>query len=379
MDGIADGSVSRRSVLKHLGVAGFGAVSIAGAAERASMPRIAGSEFDYRFKLFPKGTKIRLGMIGSVGHTATILGDIPSIPDIEITACSDLGDASLSLPKTVRRYETFDDMLKKERLDLVGICLPYYRNAAACIAAAKAGAHVISEKPIATTLDDLASVKRAVTANKVRLTALHSMRAEPRFRVMRSAIDSGAIGEPILATAQKSYKFGASRPDFYKDPATYGGTIPWVGIHAIDFLHFATRLDYTRVAAFQGNKDHPDYPGCEDYVGALFGLGNGGTAVITMDYLRPETAPTHGDDRLRVIGSEGVIEIKDLGERVELIDSSSPARDLEYPGEMSFMADYVAELRGDGKHILTPEEPFEMTRVALLARESAVRGSIIDL
>ena len=51
------------------------------------------------------------------------------------------------------------------------------------------------------------------------------MRMEPRFQAIRREIAAGTIGEPILATAQKSYKFGESRPDFYRDEGMYGGSI----------------------------------------------------------------------------------------------------------------------------------------------------------
>ena len=47
--------------------------------------------------------------------------------------------------------------------DVVGICLPYYRNSEASIAAARRGVHVVSEKPVATSLEDLATLKKAVT------------------------------------------------------------------------------------------------------------------------------------------------------------------------------------------------------------------------
>ena len=82
---------------------------------------------------------------------------------------------------------------------------------------------------------------------------------------------------------------------------------------------------------------------------------------------------------MRIIGSEGVIEVKDLSKRVELISSSTEPVDLPLPEEKSFLEDFINELRGKGKHILSPEEPFEMTRVALLAHQSANQNSIIKL
>jgi len=372
-------TMSRRDSLRRMGAAGLGMVASGGKRVRAEVGRMKPSDFTHRYRTFGPDETIRLGMIGTVGHVSTILRDLPSMEHIKLVACSNMDNPNLDLPEGVRIYDTYEEMLDGERLDLVGVCLPYYLNAKASTAAAERGIHVITEKPVATTLEDLVKLKETVAGNGVRLTALLSMRMEPRFQAVYKAVGEGAVGEPILATAQKSYKFGKSRPDFYRDLRTYGGTIPWVGIHAIDYIHFTTRLDYTEVVAFQGNKDHPDYPGCQDYAGMLFRMSNGGTAMVNLDYLRPETAPTHGDDRLRIIGSEGVVEIKDLGARVELITSGREPYDLPLPEGKSFMRDFIDELRGRGKHVLSPEEPFEMTRVALLARLSAEEGKIITL
>ncbi|MCE5251454.1 Gfo/Idh/MocA family oxidoreductase [bacterium] len=370
---------SRRKYLGTAGIAGLGAFALSNDQAHAVTGPVLPARFDYSFRTYRSGEVIKIGMIGTTGHTATIIDDIPQVPGTELAAYAVYDNPGLKIPAGTRIYDTYEEMLEKEQLDIVGICLPYHQNARASIAAAKKGIHIMSEKPVATTIGDLDELLGAVIKHKVRLTALLSMRMEPQFRAVHDAIAEGKIGEPILATAQKSYKFGESRPDFYKDGILYGGTIPWVGIHAIDYIHYTTQMNYTRVAAFQGNKDHPDYPGCEDYAGVLLGMRNGGTAMINMDYLRPETAPTHGDDRLRVIGSEGVVEIKDLATRVELITTSQKPYDIPLPERKSFFADFIAELRGQGKHVIAPEEPFEMTRVSLLARQAADENAIIRL
>ena len=372
-------TVSRRRYFKQFGTAGLGSLALMNSTVQAQANRIESSAFRYRFRTFGPDEVIRIGMIGTDGHTATITGDIPSMENVKLVAYARYDNTNVKIPSDVKVYKEYEEMLDREQLDIVGICLPYYLNATASIAAAQRKIHIMTEKPVATTLDDLNRLLKAVTANRVRLTTLLNMRMEPQYQAIREAITLGKIGEPILATAQKSYKFGKNRPDFYKDPQMYGGTIPWVGIHPIDYIHFTTSLDYTGVAAFQGNKDHPDYPGCQDYAGILLSLSNGGATVINLDFLRPETAPTHGDDRLRVIGSEGVLEIKDGGQRIELISSASEAVDLQLPERKSFLADFVAELRGQGDHVLAPEEPFEMTRVALLAHQSAEQKRIIVL
>jgi predicted dehydrogenase len=373
--------MNRRTYFQSLGAAGISAAAVLASPVEASvaMPRNLVSQFSYPIKTFAPETIIKVGMIGVDGHTETILGDIPKIKNVQLTSYACYGASMPPLQKGVKVYDRYEEMLEKEELDVVGICLPYSLNAGASIAAAKKKLHIVTEKPIAITIDDLESLRKAVISNRVRLTALLSMRLEPAFLAVRETVAAGRIGEPILVTAQKSYKFGQSRPDFYKKKETYGGTIPWVGIHALDYIHFTTDLHYTEVVAFHGNKDHPGYPGFEDYAGILLRLSNGGTAMVNIDYLRPETASTHGDDRLRIVGAEGVIEIKELGTKVELITSSRPSEELPLPERKPFFADFISELRGEGRHVIRPEEPFEMTRVALLAYQSAEKNMQIWL
>jgi predicted dehydrogenase len=252
--------------------------------------------------------------------------------------------------------------------------MQYYQNADAIIAAANRNVHVISEKPIATTLEDLERVREAVAQAGVRLTALLAMRLSPELRAVRRAVADGLIGEPVLASGQKSYKFGQSRPEFYKRRQSYGGSIPWVAIHAIDFIRFCTGVEYASVRALHANKVFSDYPECEDCGGLLFELSNGGQAVITFDYLRPDGAATHGDDRLRIAGSEGVVEVRLVEDMCQLVRHDGPPRELERPERRQFLVDFVSELRGKGKHIIGPEEAVRVTEVALRARQAADTG-----
>ena len=378
-------TVSRRKCFMQLGAASLGSVALMNPPVQAQSNRIDSSLFGYRFKTFGPNDVIRIGMIGTGGNTGrigrltTLIEDVSKIKNVKLVACSNYDDPNLKLPSDIKLYKEYMEMLDKEHIDIVVIFLPYYRNAETSIAVAQRGIHIISDKPIATTLDDLNRLLKTVISNRVRLTVLISMRLEPPYQAIHTAIAEGKIGEPILASAQKTYKFGASRPDFYKIPEMYGGTIPWIGIYFVDCIHYTTNLDYTEVVAFQGNKAHPDYPGCQDYAGAMFTTNNGGTAMVNMDFLRPATAPSHGDDRLRVIGSDGVIEIKDLAQRVELISSKTKPVDLQLPEAVPYLADFIKELRGQGTHIIRPEEPFEMTRAALLANQSSEQKRVIKL
>ncbi|MFH1071326.1 MAG: Gfo/Idh/MocA family oxidoreductase, partial [Candidatus Glassbacteria bacterium] len=271
----------RRTFLRTLGAGALGLAAGLPASRAQAVP--LGAVLD-------PGAPVRIGMIGTAGHTDTVLGSLDRVPGAVIAAYafedSDWeynedgtrrgGSYPLDQkrkwaekqrwfgPKT-RLYETYQEMLDKEKLDLAAVCLPYSRIPFAGAAAARAGLHVISEKPVATTFADLDMLQSAVKKSGVRLTALFTIRYSPAFYTIRQAVAAGKIGRPILGWGQKSYKWGEERPWFYKQRKIYGGSILWVGIHAIDYIYWTMGLDVKKVSAFHGNLAHPDYPGCQDH------------------------------------------------------------------------------------------------------------------
>ena len=329
---------------------------------------------------------MKLATIGSYGHVGDVLGS-SAMQDLELVAAARWGhDDPLAFigeypcaPKTLDVYDDYRKMLDEVKPDIVAVLMPLYRNAEASIAAAQRGCHIVSEKPLATTLDDLAALHQAVTENNVSLAALFTMRGEPVFQAAKHAVQSGRIGQPILASGQKSYPF-AQRDDFYKDRATYGGSIPWQAIHAIDFVSYCTGKDYTRVAAMASNAAHPSHPGMEDNGGLLLELAGGGHAVIRFDYLRPhgKVERPWGDDRLRIAGTEGIVEVVHQASEV-ILKTPDADEKLKLPEPRDLFAEFVNSLNGDGDGLVTTAESFRITEVALKARHAADTGTVIEL
>ena len=129
--------------------------------------------------------------------------------------------------------------------------------------------------------------------------------------------------------AQKSYKIGlerGQRPEWMRHRETYGGTIPYIGIHMVDLMRWVSGREFVETAAFQSRVGFDELRDMENNTAVIYRLDNRGTANLRMDYLRPETAPTHGDDRLRVVGIKGVVEYQ--GGTLSLMTASSKPRNV---------------------------------------------------
>jgi predicted dehydrogenase len=330
---------------------------------------------------------MKLAMIGSYGHTGIVLKSLPKLSDVKLVAAARYGPgdpmkfmSNSAIPAGLSVYDDYRKMIEEARPDVVSVCMPLYRNAEASIFAAEHDCHIMGEKPLATTLEDLSALRQAVARNNVKICAMFQMRTNAPFQTVRKIVEQGRIGKPILAFAQKSYPFG-NRDEFYRDRKTFGGTLPWVAIHALEFTSYCVGRDYKRLAAMQSNESLAGFPGSEDNGGILLEFAGGGHAVISFDFLRPRAKDgkrRHGDDRLRIAGSAGIVEIVEEGTRVVLMTPEA-VEEVPLAEERDLFGDFIASIRGGGPCICTPEEAFRITEVALKARDAADAGRIVEL
>jgi predicted dehydrogenase len=329
--------------------------------------------------------KIRVGIIGLQGHTGLIIDPLPQLPDVEIVAVCDEDSSALkkfvqhhAALEKARTYGDYRRMLDQEHLDVAAVCNDDGHRAAAILACVDRKLNVIAEKPLATNRKDLESVKSAVAKQGVKLGMLLDMRYTPPYRGLREIVQSGKIGEVAQMSSQKSYIAG-KREAWYKSPDTYGSTILWIGIHMIDLMRFTSGRDFTHASSFMGHVGFPELGSMETTTASAFRLDNGGTAVLHMDYYRPETAPTHGDDRLRLAGTEGVAEYSEAG-GVTLISKTSKLTVIDkLPAAGSVFVDFLENAYMNRPATLSLEDIFRACEITIGANEAAVTRRVVSL
>ncbi|HWL54532.1 MAG TPA: Gfo/Idh/MocA family oxidoreductase [Chthoniobacteraceae bacterium] len=314
---------------------------------------------------------MKIGIIGGYGHFC-----VRNYPGAEFAfACDGYDDAATARAATLdcrRVYASMDDLLHDFQPDLVYIGTVYARNGALAVRALEAGFDVVSEKPIAGDWPTWHRLRELTAPGKRRIIAELTMRWNPAFRKTRELIRSGAIGEPTHIRAKKSYRFGNKRPDFYRKRELFGGIIPWVAIHAIDYAAWCTGLHYEAATATHGNRRFSDYPEMEDHAALFFRMSGGVPCIMTADFLRPDNASTHGDDRLQITGTEGLLEIR-RGELLEI--SRDGEKTWTFADEpnlgVTLSKDLVAAALGDTTTPLSTADSLHANAAALAARESA--------
>ena len=169
---------------------------------------------------------LRVAIIGS-GKVAHIHAKaLQALPDAYFVAvCGrDMGRTQRFADQYgVQAYTRIEEMLASARIDVVIVCTPHPQHAAPTIAALRAGAHVLVEKPLAASLADCDAMLATAQAEDRLLGTVSQRRFYPPCQRIRQAIDSGQIGSPILGTVQM---YGWRDAAYYASDAWRG---TWTG------------------------------------------------------------------------------------------------------------------------------------------------------
>lgn len=143
--------------------------------------------------------------------------------DAELVAVCDPDAAALSAMATRTGAEPFpslDALLAKSQADVVVLATPSGLHADQGVAAAAAGRHVVSEKPMATRWEDGKRLVHACDAAGVRLFVVKQNRRNPTLQLVKRAMQKGRFGRVYMVTVNVFW----NRPQSYYDSARWRGT-----------------------------------------------------------------------------------------------------------------------------------------------------------
>lgn len=187
--------------------------------------------------------KTRVAIIGTGGISNMHMGGYKALSDtVEVVACCDIDRekaekyaAGYGIPAV---YESYDEMFEKEKIDAVSVCTWNSAHKGAAIAALRAGANVICEKPMAMNRFEAEEMKNE--ADKAgRLLMIGFVRRFGRdAQVLKSFIDGGRMGDIYYAKATYLRRNGCPGRWFGDKAYSGGGPLIDLGVHVIDLVRY---------------------------------------------------------------------------------------------------------------------------------------------
>jgi predicted dehydrogenase len=216
---------------------------------------------------------------------------------------------------SVKIAQSEDEILNDPSIKLVAAAPIPDQRAPLGIRVMHHGKDYLSDKPGIITLEQLADVRTAIKETGRIYAIMYSERLEVKAAVKAGELlKAGAIGRVVqtvnLAPHQINQPNSSSRPDWFWDPARYGGILCDIGSHQADQFVYYTGSTVADVTASQiANVRHKDKPNFQDF-GDMTLHGNGGAGYVRVDWFTPDGLGTWGDGRLFVLGTEGYIELR---------------------------------------------------------------------
>lgn len=324
---------------------------------------------------------IGLGWFGEI-HCETIVG----IPNLELAAlCTRRPDRLAEQAKKFGVKKTFTDyraMLADKDIDAVSIVTMWDQHTEPAVEALAAGKHIFLEKPMASTVADCDKIIAASKKAKGILQIGHICRFNPRYRMAKQAIDEGRIGKIVALQSRRNI------------PAAWTPTIlekigPIVGdaIHDTDIMLWFTgdrvASAYAQTVSVRGLK----YP---DIGQTMYRFKGGATATLETVWCMPEKTPFDIDERMSIIGTEGIIHVQDTFPNLGIVDKTrlhSP--DTTYwpmfngvrGGALRTEFEYFADcaLKGKAPEIGRPEDAAAALEATIAAEQSARTGQVVHI
>lgn len=321
---------------------------------------------------------IRIGLFGAAhGHVAYALDEARQRENVHLVGAVEPDvEARTTHLASVPDLPLFDNdqaLLGEGDIDVAVVSGRYSMRARSVIAALEAGADVLADKPLCTTLEDLEQIREVAVKNGRRVSVMFEKRHYPETLAARKLLAEGTLGELALVASTGPHKMLLPhRPQWFLDPKQYGGIANDLPVHDIDLVLTLAAAEEGWVSATTGCVRAADHPGFDDHVALILQAGPV-AATIEANWLSPEAAPMHGHYRMRLTGSEGTAEIDwALGHVTVATHDREPWQE-PLPVGLRPAQDFFDALEEGREPEVSTKESLLATHVALLAQASADR------
>lgn len=251
--------------------------------------------------------QVRVGIVGSAFSSNIHAEALQEVPEALVVAAASPNRAHVEefaakwkIPTALTDYRKLVD---RKDIDVVVVGIPNDLHRKVVVDAARAGKHVILEKPLAHTLEDADAMVEAADKHKIKLMYAETLCFSPKYRRAKKLVDDGAIGQ--LYMVKQGEKHSGPHSDwFYDHKRSGGGVIMDMGCHGIEWARWVYGKPKPKsVVAHCQRVLHTERTKAEDNSVIVLEFQGGGIAVIEDSWAKQGGM----DDRTELYGTEGVV------------------------------------------------------------------------
>lgn len=183
---------------------------------------------------------LKAAILGAGGISGAHIPCWQKMKEAELVAMCDICPEKMENYKNINKYTDFEEMLAKEKIDILDICLPTYLHAEYAVKALECGIHVICEKPVSLKKEDVARIYSAADKNNVKFMVAQVLRFWREYDFVKQVYDSKKYGEllsGVMSRVGSCPKW--SEGNWMRDEAR-SGLVPFdLHIHDLDFMIYA--------------------------------------------------------------------------------------------------------------------------------------------
>lgn len=291
--------------------------------------------------------KVRYAVVG-LGHIAQV-AVLPAFAHAENSELAALvSDDPEKLEKLGRKYKVkarfsydqYDECLKSGMVDAVYIALPNHLHREYTERAARAGVHVLCEKPLAVTEEDCLAMIRAAEENEVKLMVAYRLHFEEANLKAIDLVQQGKLGDPRLFDSV--FTMTVKEGDIRLNPRELGGgTLYDIGVYCINAVRNLFGAEPMEVVAFSANNGDPRFLQCEESTSAILRFpGRERLASFTCSFGAADVSS------YRVVGTEGDLELNPAyeyaGALKQRITINGRTRERTFPKRDQFAPELLA-------------------------------------
>jgi predicted dehydrogenase len=274
-------------------------------------------------------------------------------------------------------HDSYAQMLDEVPCDAVAVGDYYGKRGEIIIQALQRGKHVISDKPICTSIEQLDQIESLAMEKNLKVGCMLDLRDSGVFVRVRKLVRDGVIGEVhgVCVLGHHPLLLG-TRPNWYFEEGKHGGTINDIGIHAFDLIPWITGLQFREiVAARSWNAFATDFPHFKDAGQFMLTMDNGCGVIGDVSYFMPDSMGYTLDIywRITIFGRKGVIEASITSPHIKLARHGSGDVELIEPGKGNpggYLRSFLRDHTGESAAGLLTANVLQASRVALMTERA---------